>query len=127
MLAARRVQFDPAPLYAHRIRVRRASGAALTERLARLVESSLYNARTQAQIAPAAPDEEMARLIRWQLVDGAFSVLHKIAQFLERAARAEHGRRVRESGFYRFLWDNAVGLRQHRRVLSVYLRRLLER
>jgi heptose III glucuronosyltransferase len=127
LLAARRVRHDAQPAYRYRIPMRHFTPREKAARLEAIIDSSLVNARTLADMAGAVTDPELQRLLRAQLVDGAFSVFHKIAQFPEAAARARHRRRLRQSGFHRFLWHHAVGWRQHRRVLSAWLRGLSER
>ena len=126
LLAAQRLKFDPAQSYHYRIRIRRPTGAALLQRLEQIVDSSIYNAYELAKIAAAEADSDTARLVRWQLVDGALSIFHKIGKMPEASQRKMLRQRLGKMGFYRFLFSNAVGFRQHRRVLSSYLRGMLK-
>ena len=94
--------------------------------MAAIIASSEYNARTlDALAASQTGDPELARLIRWQLVDGALSVFHKIGQLSSRGARRAQQRALRESGFFGLLWRNAQEPRQRRKIAHRYLRGLL--
>ena len=123
LLRAQRVQFDPEPGYLYRLPVRRPAAAELTRRLDAVIASSIYNARQLAAIiANEVADAVMARAIGWQLVDGALSVLHKIEQHPDPAARRAHYRRLRTEGFFGLLWRHAFDARQKRQVASRWWR-----
>jgi glycosyltransferase involved in cell wall biosynthesis len=133
LLAARSIAYDPHPGYFYRQRVRRFTPAQSDRRLELIIDSSIYNARELARIADdlgrAQPaDAELARLLRWQLVDGGMSLFHKIEQLSARALRAAHYRRLRQERVLELLWKNAVGLRQRRKLLTRFFKaRLAER
>ena len=92
----------------------------------RLVASSVYNARQLAAIvANEVTDAELARLIGWQLADGAMSVFHKIEQHPETEARRSLYRRLREEEFFALLWRHAIDARQKRKVAGRWLRSLV--
>jgi hypothetical protein len=123
LLAAHRVLFISEPLYHYRIPIREFSPKALNNRLENLISSSIHNARSLASIASDEKmDVELRRLLEWQLVDGAFSVFHKIEKLTDPARQREHKRELRNEGFYQFLWSKAVGRTQKRRVLHRYVR-----
>jgi hypothetical protein len=61
------------------------------------------------------------------LVDGAFSVFHKLDQMPDHAARKSIISRLRQENWFGFLWQNASGLSQHRKIAKRYLRSFLAR
>ncbi|MNC92743.1 hypothetical protein D3C83_92240 [compost metagenome] len=69
-------------------------------------------------------DPELQDLLRWQLVDGALSIFHKLRQFHSAQARRECQRRLRRERLHSLLWRNAVDLRQKRRIARNYLKAL---
>jgi len=122
LLAARRVRVLDHVAVHYRIRVRRFSPEQNQRRLVHVAESSIENARTLLALAETlAGDAELQRLLRFHAVDGAFSIFHKIEKMPDRAAAAALRRRLAEEGFLRLLWENAYGVRQHRRVLRQML------
>lgn len=126
LLRAERVQFDPEPAYLYRVQARRLEGAALGRHMDRVSASSIYNARQLAAIVHnEVRDPEIARLIGWQLTDGAMSVLHKIEQHPQAEARRAHYRRLRHEAFFGLLWRHALDARQKRKVAGRWLRAVL--
>ena len=122
LLLAGRVRFDPEPCYRYRVQSRRHTPA----HLERVIASSIYNARQLAAlVATEVRDEPLARLIGWQLADGAMSVMHHAEQLPDAAARRAHYRRLRAEGFFRLLWRHALDARQKRKVASRWLRATL--
>ena len=125
LLAARRLMYDAIPGYYYRQRVRRFDPAVSDRRLTLIIESSLHNARCLDEIAAGLhADPELQRLLRWQLVDGALSVFHKLRQFDSARARRECQRKLRREKFHALLWRNAAELRQKRRIARNYLKAL---
>ena len=123
LLRARRVRFDPQPRYFYRLPVRRFGPDEAARRLDAIIASGIYNARTLGAIVlTEAPDQELARLIGWQLVDGALSVFHKIEQHPYPDARREYYRRLRDEGFFGLLWRHAADVRQKRKLAGRWLR-----
>ena len=106
-------------------RVRRFESQASDRRLRLIIESSLHNARCLDQIAATLHDDaELQGLLRWQLVDGALSIFHKLRQFHSAKARRECQRRLRRERLHGLLWRNAADLRQKRRIARNYLKAL---
>lgn len=125
LLFAERLMYDPAPGYHYRQRVRRFDPEETDRRLALVIESSLENARDlDAMALGLENDPELQRLVRWQLVDGALSIFHKLRKFYSARARRECQRRLRREGLHSLLWRNAVELRQKRRIARNYLKAL---
>jgi glycosyltransferase involved in cell wall biosynthesis len=125
LLAAERLMYDATPGYHYRQRVRRLDPQASDHRLLLVIESSLHNARSLDTIASELRDDpELQRLLRWQLVDGALSVFHKLRQLHSAQKRSECQRRLRREKFHSLLWRNAVELRQKRRIARNYLKAL---
>lgn len=123
LLRAARVQFDPAPGYLYRVQARRLEPAALARHMDQVIASSVYNARQlDAIVRNEVSDAELARLVGWQLADGAMSVLHKIEQHPDAGARRAHYRRLREEAFFGLLWRHALDGRQKRKVARRWLR-----
>ena len=122
LLAAERLMYDPTPGYYYRQRVRRFAPAEADRRLNLIIESSVHNAEALETIADTLTgDRELQSLLRWQLVDGALSIFHKLRQFHSPEARRDCRRRLRRQGLYRLLWRNASELRQKRRIARNYL------
>jgi heptose III glucuronosyltransferase len=125
LLASERLMYDATPGYYYRQRVRRFDPQASDRRLLLVIESSLHNARSLDEIAnELGGDPELQRLLRWQLVDGALSIFHKLRQLHSAQMRSECQRRLRREKFHRLLWRNAVELRQKRRIARNYLKAL---
>jgi hypothetical protein len=125
LLAAARFAYEPVIAYFYRIPVRHFSPEQNQRRLEAVVESSIYNARALAAIAAdAAIDAELRDLLARELVDGAFSVFHKLEKMPDSLARRSFAARLRREGWYRFLWQNARGYTQRRRVARRYLQAL---
>lgn len=123
LLAARRLAYEPVVVYHYRLPIRRFSPQQNQPRLERIVDSSVFNARSLEKIAAAhGVDRELRELITHQLVDGAFSVFHKLDQMPDPAARATVVRRLKNEGWFSFLWQNAHGLSQYRKIAKRYLR-----
>jgi hypothetical protein len=126
LLRAARVQFDPEPSYLYRVQLRRPGAAEAARHTDRVIASSLYNARQLSAIVQNEVGEsELSRLIGWQLVDGAMSVLHKIERHPDAEARRAHYRRLHEEEFFSLLWRHAADSRQRRKVAGRWLRSAL--
>ena len=125
LLASERLMYDETPGYHYRQRVRRLEARESDRRLQLVIESSLHNARALDGIAEGLRDDvELQGLIRWQLVDGALSIFHKLRQLRSAEARRESRRRLRREKLYSLLWRNAVEVRQKRRIVRDYLKAL---
>ena len=125
LLASERLMYDATPGYYYRQRVRRFEPQASDRRLLLVIESSLHNARCLDEIAAGLRgDPELQRLLRWQLVDGALSIFHKLRQFHSAQARRECQRRLRRERLHGLLWRNATDLRQKRRIARNYFKAL---
>jgi heptose III glucuronosyltransferase len=125
LLASERLMYDPTPGYYYRQRERRFEPQASDRRLLLIIESSLHNARCLDEIAAGLRgDPELQQLLRWQLVDGALSIFHKLRQFHSAQARRECQRRLRRERLHGLLWRNAADLRQKRRIARNYLKAL---
>ena len=123
LLRAQRVRFDPEPSYSYRVQAREFSAEQLARHMERVIASSIYNARQLSAIVQNEVDDpELARLIGWQLADGAMSVLHKIEQHPEAEARRLQYRRLREEEFFGLLWRHALDAGQKRKVAGRWMR-----
>jgi hypothetical protein len=126
LLRAARVRFDPEPGYLYRVQVRRLARRELARHMERVIASSVYNARQLgAMVANEVTDAELARLVGWQLADGAMSVFHKIEQHPDAGARRSLYRRLREEEFFALLWRHTLDARQKRKVAGRWLRSLV--
>ena len=122
-LEAQRVAYDPTPGYFYRQRIRRLGADALDQRLQLIIDSSVHNARGLADLAsPLSEDPELQQLLRWQLVDGALSIFHKLRQVHSRALRRRIYRQLRHDGVYALLWNNATQTAQRRRIARSWLK-----
>ncbi|HLA34092.1 MAG TPA: glycosyltransferase [Rhodocyclaceae bacterium] len=126
MLLAQRVRSIPDSIYRYRIAERRSSGAAWQKHLEIVISSSEANAaELEAMLPLTAHDPELTRLVRWQIVDGALSVFHRIEQLPDKTSRRPHLARLRENGFLARLWRNAQGFTQHKRIARGWLKSFL--
>jgi glycosyltransferase involved in cell wall biosynthesis len=126
LLRAGRVRYDPVSLYRYRIVQRTFDEAQNKRRLERIIASSVVNARTLAAFAvQETTDPALGKLVRWQAVDGAFSIFHKIGKVADRYWQDERYRDVMREGLFPLLWRNAVDWQQKRRIARNYLRALL--
>lgn len=122
-LEARRVAYDPAPGYFYRQRVRPLAADAMDQRLDAVIASSVHNARGLAALAaPLGDDPELQRLLRWQLVDGALSIFHKLRKVTSPGLRRRLYRELRHDGVYALLWNNASETAQRRRIARSWLK-----
>lgn len=125
LLLAERLMYDPAPGYHYRQRVKRGDPLSHDARIAAVIESSVLNARELNALAETlAGDPELQQLLRWQLVDGGLSILHKLGKIRSRTARSEALKRLRREGTYALLWRNAAEFRHKRRIARSYLKSL---
>lgn len=121
LLAAHRVRYDPIPAYRYRIPIRRFTPEQKVARIQAILDSSIVNASTLADIVRDVTDGALKPLLQAQLVDGAFSIFHKADQ-LPTAMRRRRLEALRTAGFFRLLWANAQGFRQRRRIVRQWLR-----
>lgn len=125
LLASDRLMYDPTPGYHYRQRVRRFEPQESDRRMLLVIESSLHNARALDAIARDLQDDpELQRLLRWQLVDGALSIFHKLRQIHSAETRRDCQRRLRREKLHGLLWRNAIEARQKRRIARNYLKAL---
>ncbi|MDP1526756.1 MAG: glycosyltransferase [Rhodocyclaceae bacterium] len=123
LLAAQRVRYLPRISVHYRIPIRTATPEVRQRRLETIIESSIYNARTQAELASTvAVDVELHRLLRHQLVDGALSIFHLMAKMPDRNYVRQRLAGLRREGFLAFLWRHAEDLAQRRRIAKHWLR-----
>lgn len=126
LLLAERVAYDPTPGYHYRQRVRRFAPQDNDRRLAAIIDSSVHNARALHALAQGiVSDAELARLLRWQLVDGGLSIFHKIRQLSGPGLRRAQLARLRRDGVFALLWRDATEFAQRRRIARNYLKSLV--
>jgi hypothetical protein len=122
-LEAGRVAYDPTPGYFYRQRIRPLPADILDQRLDAVIASSVHNARGLAELAaPLRDDPELQRLLRWQLVDGALSIFHKLRKVNSPDLRRRLYRQLRRDGVYALLWHNATETAQRRRIARAWLK-----
>ena len=122
-LEAKRVAYDPTPGYFYRQRIRPLPADVLDQRLDAVIASSVHNARGLAELAaPLREDPELQRLLRWQLVDGALSIFHKLRKVTAPELRRRLYRQLRHDGVYALLWNNATETAQRRRIARAWLK-----
>lgn len=120
---ARRVAYDPTPGYFYRQRVKPLPADAMDRRLQLIIDSSVHNARGLDRMAAALhEDPELQRLLRWQLVDGALSIFHKLRKMSSAPLRRRFYRQLRHDGVYALLWNNATETSQRRRIARAWLK-----
>jgi glycosyltransferase involved in cell wall biosynthesis len=122
-LEAKRVAYDPTPGYFYRQRIRPLPADILDQRLDAVIASSVHNARGLAELAsPLRDDPELQRLLRWQLVDGALSIFHKLRKVTSKELRRRLYRQLRHDGVIALLWRNATETAQRRRIARAWLK-----
>lgn len=122
-LQAQRVAYDPTPGYYYRQRIRPLAADVMDRRLDAIIASSVHNARGLAELAaPLREDPELQRLLRWQLVDGALSIFHKLRKVNSIELRRRLYRQLRHDGVYALLWNNATNIAQRRRIARTWLK-----
>ena len=122
-LEAQRVAYDPTPGYFYRQRIRPLPADLMDQRLDAVIASSVHNARGLADLAaPLREDPELQRLLRWQLVDGALSIFHKLRKVNAPDLRRRLYRQLRHDGVYALLWNNATETAQRRRIARAWLK-----
>jgi glycosyltransferase involved in cell wall biosynthesis len=124
LLAAKRVRYIPAPFYHYRIPIRKFSVEDKIRRVEKIIDSSIFNAQALAELAYGVKNPNLHKLLQGQMVDGAFSVFHKINQ-LPRKLRAKRLKELHSNGFFYLLWGNAQGFTQRRRIIHRWLRSLV--
>ncbi len=126
LLSAERVRYDPTPLYNYRIPIRRFSEEQNRRRLEAIISSSIVNAQTLIALsADDSVDVQLKELLRWQAVDGAFSIFHKLDKLPDASWRRARYREMVAKGLFPMLWKSAVNWQQKRRLARNYLRALL--
>jgi heptose III glucuronosyltransferase len=122
-LEAKRVVYDPTPGYFYRQRIRPLPADILDQRLDAIIASSVHNARGLADlVAPLHNDPELQRLLRWQLVDGALSIFHKLRKVTSPDLRRRLYRQLRHDDVYALLWNSATETAQKRRIARSWLK-----
>jgi glycosyltransferase involved in cell wall biosynthesis len=123
LLEAQRVAYDPTPGYFYRQRLRPLAADAMDKRLHAEIASFVHIARGMADLAaPVRDDPQLQRLLRWQLVDGALSIFHKLRQLNSPHLRHRLYRQMRHDGTYALLWNNATNSAQRRRIARAWLK-----
>lgn len=122
-LQAQRVAYDPTPGYFYRQRVRPLAADAMDRSLNAEIASFVHIAGRIADLAaPLHEDPELQRLLRWQLVDGALSIFHKLRKVNSPDLRRRLYRQLRHDGVYALLWNNATNTAQHRRIARAWFK-----
>jgi hypothetical protein len=126
LLRAERVRYEPMPLYHYRILLRQFTEAQNKKRLQTSIASSVVNAKTLIGFVDTEThDPELKQLLRWQAVDGAFSIFHKIGKLPDKCWQNARFREIWADGLFPLLWRNAVSWQQKRRIARNTLRALL--
>ncbi|MFH1044062.1 MAG: glycosyltransferase [Pseudomonadota bacterium] len=122
-LEAQRVAYDPTPGYFYRQRTRPLATDAMDKSLDAEIASFVHIARGMTDLAaPLREDPELQRLLRWQLVDGALSIFHKLRKVSSPDLRRRLYRQLRRDGVYGLLWNNATKTAQRRRIARAWLK-----
>lgn len=119
---AKRVDYIDVPFFNYRKLPRRLEPAANDRKMLHIISSSKVNARTLAEIAAGLDDARLARLLRWQLVDGGLSMFHRADQILDPVQRRKAWRTLWGDGTIGHLWQHAVNLSQRKKIARRALR-----
>ncbi|MCF8200144.1 MAG: glycosyltransferase [Sulfuritalea sp.] len=122
LLSANRIVFLPRIAVNYRIPIRHATSEAKQKRLEAVVESSVINARIEAELAiDLRADPELQTLLGHRLVDGALSIFHILAKMPDRRVARRILRDLRINGVLGLLWHSAGSVAQRRRIAKHYL------
>jgi len=122
-LEAQRVAYDPTPGYFYRQRIRPRSADAMDKAMHAEIASFVHIAHGMADLSAAArADPELQGLLRWQLVDGALSIFHKLLKVNSPQLRRRLYRQLHHDGVYALLWNNATNIAQRRRIARAWLK-----
>lgn len=125
-LRAERVMYNHAPGYFYRRYQRKAdtfvANSLLDARLQREIASAAENARGLVGMVNSVDDDELKRLLNWQLVDGALSIYHHARKISETSLRRKVLCDLRENGFSALLWEHATEFCQYRRIAKAWLK-----
>jgi len=125
LVLAQRVAYLDDPYFVYRKLPRRLEPELRDRQLAHIIDSSKVNARTLESIAKTVTDSRLARLIRWQLVDGGLSIFHRTEHIANHQQRRDAWRQTWDDGTLALLWRNAVNLRQRKKLVGRALRALV--
>ena len=114
---AERVDYINEPFFVYRKCPRRLAPDQRDRQLDHIIHSSKVNARTLENIAKTVDDPRLARMIRWQLVDGGLSIFHRAEQINDRRQRRLAWRQTWEDGTLALLWRNATNMKQRRKLI----------
>jgi len=123
LLSAQRIIYDPEPGYFYRQRIRPRAPDAMDIILVKVIHSYMDIAREISDLAKSVCDDiELQRLLRWQLVDDALTVFHKMRKLHSNALRREIYQKLRRDGFYLLLFRNATLFSQRRRIVRSWIK-----
>jgi heptose III glucuronosyltransferase len=123
LLAAERFIYDMKPGYFYRQRLRRRPPDEMDAVLVRVIGSYMDIARGMTELAQSVSDDnELHRLLRWQLVDDALTVFHKLRKLHSSAVRKQTYIRLRKEGFYTLLFKKATLFSQRRRIVRSWIK-----
>jgi len=122
LLLAARVHCVPELLYGYRIAEKRTYAENYRNHLEIVIRSSEANAiDLEAMLPLCGGDAILHAMMRWQLVDGALSIFHRLDQLDDPVRKKAHLRRLRTEGFFHLLWRNSTTFAQRRRIARNWL------
>jgi glycosyltransferase involved in cell wall biosynthesis len=122
LLKARRLRYIPHVAYNYRISARHFSPEAHQKRSEALIDSSVINARAQADMARTVTDIKLRRLLGDHLVDGALSIFHLMTGMPDQSVAHARLRQLRAEGTLSLLWKHAGNFTQRRRIAKAWLK-----
>ena len=125
-MAAELVQYLNLPLYFYRVRQTERSGLDQVRRSREyVIPCSIRNVEAIVGMAGSIQDDkELSDLMRWQAVDGGFSVFHLIEKLPEKRDRLKQMNKLWEDGFFRLMWQNANSFRYKKKLIRLFLRKI---
>jgi heptose III glucuronosyltransferase len=122
LIKAQRLCYLPQIAYNYRISTRHVSPEVHQKRTEALIDSSVVNAKVQADIARSVSNIELRSLLGHHLVDGALSVFHLLAGMPDQSVAQTRLGRLRTEGVLALLWRHAGDFAQRRRIAKAWLR-----
>ncbi|MEO1944385.1 MAG: glycosyltransferase [Candidatus Thioglobus sp.] len=129
LLAAKNVMYIPQALYYYRSRQvdTRSNADKIRRSREYVISCSIVNVNELIVMANSITDDsELSSLMRWQAVDGGFSVFHAIEKNPIKEDRIKKLQTLWIDGFYKIMWINSQNFTQRRKIIRYMLRYFLK-
>jgi len=124
LLAANRVRQINDRLYFYRIRTTRSGADMIRRSLEYTIPCSIDNAFELDSLANTIADRTLSDLMRWQAFDSGNAVFHLIGKLPNYDDQFHQLDLLSKKGFFRMMWNNARSLREKRKVIRAFAKKL---